>query len=149
VTSAGFAEHVAWLARRATEILVEDGELLPSVFLVAPPGVTLTVPAMVVVPNGATAVVRRMVRAQGCAGTVTVLTVWRAPASAAEWGLRPSADPERREALCVSWEYHEGDNRSEGCAFQYFRREGGRIVLEERRVEATALVAGPFAPFLS
>ena len=149
MTGDEFADFVEKIALRAVGILVKEGEHMPTVFLVPPPGVELTVPQMIVMPDGATDVVRRVVKQQGCIGTVLVITCWSAPASSVEWGLRPSEDPARRERLCISWEYREPDgHKNEGTWTQWFRRDGERIVLEEQSVETEALVAGPFVPFI-
>lgn len=46
-------------------------------------------------------------------------------------GLLPRFDPRRRDAIVVNWEWKGEGVYKAGLAIQFFRRERGRIILEE------------------
>jgi hypothetical protein len=46
-------------------------------------------------------------------------------------GMRPRFDPQHRKAITVNWEWKGDGPYKAGLVIQFFRREPGRIVIEE------------------
>lgn len=124
-------ELLAYLKAKSVEVLRRDGHHSRILFRFPPPGTDApgeVVPLGDADPTDA----RREAKAEGSPLVATVAEVWLSPASAAEWGIAPSEDPDRREALHVVWEaLGPGGEWRSGTWLQLFHREGERIVVDE------------------
>ena len=137
VTRAEAERHLAWAKAKAAEVLAADGRHEPLALLfrdgAEPLAVALGSMGSPAAKDASAAALRALARLSGAVGVVVVLEAWMSPPSPARWGLAPSSDPERREALVVSWEFRVAGERAKraGASVRPFHRVGGRVVLGE------------------
>lgn len=137
---------VAFFRAKAVDILRRDGAHAPLMVLYpdapgAPP-VLLALGGLMASDRAKAAgmgVVRAAVRMIRPAGVVTVMEAWVSPRAKMVGGdepglgghLKPRDDPDRREALTVTWEFRAAEGRWAGMATQFFHHVDGGIALDE------------------
>ena len=127
--------RAAWA--KAAEVLAADGRHEPLALLfrdgAEPLVFSLGDLGSAAAKDASAAALRALARLYCAVGAIVVLEAWISPPSPARWGLAPSTDPERREALVVSWEFRVAGEAAKraGASVRPFHRVAGRVVLGE------------------
>jgi hypothetical protein len=129
MTRAELDRFVEMIRGKAAETIVADGFQTALLFLF-PPDFEQNPPELVNLTDADLAAVRASVRANGTVAAVVIREALVSGVASPGQGSSRSSDP--REAVLVQWEHRMGQaERASGVWFQFFRREGDRVVLEE------------------